>query len=103
MTLKCPFNCNFTTASDAEYLKHTKTHKPAVLPIEDKLWKMRLKIAQSYAGLTGDKTPLQYATIMWQKKPKDMDCGSLQFLLQDQGVTDGDNLAGLDAAVAMVT
>ncbi len=108
--LKCPFHdldekmntvhCPFETASDAEYLKHTPIHKPAVMKPEDRLWKCRLKLAQSYAGLTGEKTPRKYAEKCWINKPKNALCGSFQAMLQDQGVTDEDNFAGLDAGAA---
>lgn len=112
--LVCPFHhlddnmntveCGHKSLTDRGYLAHTKKHQPTVLPPEEKLWQLRLKMAQNYKALKDNpkmrKTPVGYATYMWSKKPKNMDCGAFTAMIQDQGVLDQDNFAGLSASVA---
>ena len=111
--LECPFHdldenlntvyCGYKAITDLAYLEHTKKHKPTILQPEDRLYQLRLKMAKNYAALKDNpgmaKTPAKYATYMWSKKPKNMDCGTFQAHIQDQGVLDKDNFAGLNAAV----
>lgn len=109
LTLACPFHsqdeklntvyCKFTTESEAEYLEHTKMHKPSVLPAEDKLWEKRLYMAKKYADKNEPKRPWMFAANAWKGKPKNQECGSWSAMLQDFGVTDTDNFAGLDASM----
>lgn len=108
LQLECPFHdqdeklntvyCKFTTESEAEYLEHTKCHKPNVMPEEDRLWQKRLQLAKVYADKTIEKRPWMFAQYVWTKKPKNQDCGVTSAMLQDWGVTDTDNYAGLDAS-----
>lgn len=105
--LVCPFHhldenmntveCGHKSLTDMGYLAHTKKHKPNVLKPEDRLWKKRLRTAQIYADKSEKKRPWMLAAHMWKTKPKDMDCGQMSAMIQDFGVTDTDNYAGLDA------
>ena len=112
--LECPFHhldekmntveCGHKSLTDMGYLAHTKKHKPVVLEEEERLWQLRLKMAKNYAALKENpamkKTPVGYATYMWWRKPKNMDCGAYTAMLQDEGILDQDNFAGLAAANA---
>ena len=99
ITLECPFHngekdCDFKTHNEVEYLNHTKNHRPIILEPEERLWEKRLAIAKKYA--TNDpKKPYMFATHMWKKKPRNMDCGSLESMLMDFGITGNDIYIGL--------
>jgi len=98
--LVCPFHdgdkdCGFKTISDEEYLDHTQIHKPVALKEEPRLWEYRLKIAKKYADKNEPKKPWTFAAHSWKNKPAKMLCSTMTSIIQDFGVTDNDNYAGL--------
>lgn len=104
ITLECPFHngdidCEFKTHNENEYTNHTKGHEPSVLQPEERLWEKRLQVALKYA--TNDpKKPWMFARHMWNKKPANMDCGTLSAMLTDFGVTGNDVYIGLAEATS---
>tara|TARA_B110001454_G_scaffold115212_1_gene107720 strand:- start:897 stop:1247 length:351 start_codon:yes stop_codon:yes gene_type:complete len=100
ITLECPFNngehnnCDFKTHSEVEYLNHTKSHNPIILKPEERLWEKRLQVAIKYA--TNDpKKPWMFAKHMWDNKPKNMFCNTLEDTLMDFGIVYNDIYIGL--------
>jgi len=100
ITLECPFHngehndCDFKTHNEVEYINHTKIHRPIILESEERLWEKRLTIAKKYA--TNDpKKPYMFATHMWNKKPRNMACGSMEDMLMDFGIVYNDIYIGL--------
>lgn len=94
--ITCPFNhgeCGFKTDSETEYADHVQTHAPVILPHSESLEKVRVAIAKAYSE--GLSKPVKYAGHLWADKPRDMDCGTMTFIIQDHGITDSDNYAGL--------
>jgi len=96
LEIVCPFNhgeCGFKTISESEYADHVQTHEAVILPLNEGLVKVRVAIAKAYAE--GLSKPRDYAGRLWVDKPRDMDCGQMTFVIQDHGITDSDNYAGL--------
>lgn len=104
MELECPFDhgkCGFKTIEESEYADHTVQHKPTTQKMSGGLVKCRIAVAKDYAGSgKGKGHPVFVAGHMWADKPRDMDCGNMTFVIQDMGITDSDNYAGLSASTS---
>jgi len=102
--LVCPFHsesgdCGFKTVSESEYADHTVQHIPNGHVLSDGLVKARVACAKDYAGIGKGKThPAFVAAHLWADKPAKMDCSQLSAVIQDFGITDNDNFAGLTAS-----
>lgn len=100
-SLECPFDhgkCGFKTIEESEYADHTKVHEPNILPMDESLVKVRIAIAKGYAEDNGK--PVNYAGHLWVNKPAKMDCGTMTAIIQDHGIVDDDNFAGLSMSTS---